>query len=248
MFFLRLKGGLGNQLFQVVYALDRASHDEVVWVDLSTYNDSFEDDYAGKNVEVDQIISDRRLRYFSLPLVLSKIFWKVVSKFEFLQIKCLDGYFYNASLYDKKSDYSDLLRFKFQNNYSKSDVLIHVRKGDYVNGVNSKVFYNCDVEYFSKAISLISTKVASPNFFVMTNDENWVLKNFDFIDYTFLPQTNSVDGFKEMCEFKNFIISNSSYSWWAAMFSGSRCVVAPRLWYLTQSNEDLYPSGWILID
>ena len=49
---------------------------------------------------------------------------------------------------------------------------------------------------------------------------------------------------------KHNIISNSSYSWWAAWLNSNtnKTVIAPSKWF-TESKplDDLYPNNWIII-
>ena len=56
-----------------------------------------------------------------------------------------------------------------------------------------------------------------------------------------------------MTKCKDFIIANSTYSWWGAWISDSidKKVIAPKKWFgvnnQNKSIEDLFPSDWILI-
>lgn len=48
---------------------------------------------------------------------------------------------------------------------------------------------------------------------------------------------------------KNFIISNSSFSWWAQYLStnNNRIVYAPSRWYTNNRKVDIYQQNWRLI-
>jgi hypothetical protein len=49
---------------------------------------------------------------------------------------------------------------------------------------------------------------------------------------------------------KHNIISNSSYSWWAAWLNSNpeKSIVAPSEWFTDPKPlDDLYPKNWILI-
>jgi len=48
---------------------------------------------------------------------------------------------------------------------------------------------------------------------------------------------------------KHFILSNSSFSWWAQYLSRNdhKVVVAPQVWNLKNDNRDIYEEDFILI-
>ena len=73
-----------------------------------------------------------------------------------------------------------------------------------------------------------------------------------FISY-FWDQTcgTEIEDFISLAECKEQIISNSTFSWWAAYLSGGK-VVAPKEWFAGAlakrcTTKDLLPENWILI-
>lgn len=257
MIILRLKGGLGNQLFQYVYSVIMARENETIVIDISFYQRRFDSDYAGAEMLLDQIVNysvGNKIVFKNFGPVVGKLFWKI-SKYiqsfsKIINIKILDGYFTNSNLYPRNYDYNKLLTLVPASGFSlttSNSVLIHVRKGDYTNLVNSQIYFNCDVDYFKKCVQYFDGILTDPKFYIMTNDKTWVKENLNFIkNFQIIDIDDSLESFRVMNLFSNFIISNSTFSWWPAFLSKSSNVCAPAKWYLDNNkNLNLYPDNWI---
>lgn len=137
-------------------------------------------------------------------------------------------------------------------------VAIHVRKGkDYA----ERVWYQntCPVEYYYKAIQLISKKVNHPKFYVFTDNPEWVKEHFKDFTYT-LVEGNPASGWGShfdmqlMSLCKHNIISNSTYSWWSAFLNAypNKIVVVPKVWFNPDScteftSERILCKDWLAV-
>ena len=161
----------------------------------------------------------------------------------------IEGFWQNPDFFD---DFKDQIRedFVFRCKDEKprpqrheilgcSDaVCVHVRRGDYLEKAGSHLGF-VGLEYFEQAIRWIQERVAFPHFFVFSDDIMWCESNLRFsLPHTFVssPVLQKGDTSYEMflmslC--KHFIISNSTYSWWAAWLSKSdlKLVVTPERWF-----------------
>lgn len=155
-----------------------------------------------------------------------------------------------------KSEISDESKTLLSHIQSCNSVCVHVRLGDYLAPEWKDKLYICNEEYYQKAINLISSKVENPVFFIFSNrhkDITWLKENYDLkgnIVYVDLSNPDYAD-LKLMYSCKHFIMSNSTYSWWA-QFLGSdkdKIVVAPSRfnnipkWDMT----DIYQDNWNII-
>jgi hypothetical protein len=130
---------------------------------------------------------------------------------------------------------------------------IHVRRGDYVsNAAANKRYGLCSLEYYQKAIQFISERIVAPTFFVFSDDPQWARENILTGHKTFYISHNqgekSWEDFRLMTECRNFIIANSTFSWWAAWLGANvrGTVIAPRRWTLDPvGTDDPVPSRWI---
>lgn len=134
----------------------------------------------------------------------------------------------------------------------EESVCISIRRGDFI--TNKKYYsehYICDDTYFYNAIDLMNNKVKNPIYIVFSDDIKWVKENMIFPKNTFFEEGNDPvwEKLRLMSNCKYFIISNSSFSWWAQFLSSykNKIVIAPKKWNKKNNNKDLYDDKWILV-
>lgn len=141
-------------------------------------------------------------------------------------------------------------------------VCLHIRRGDYLNE-KWKCLQVCDFEYYNNAVNVILERTVDPTFFIFSNTHDdlvWIRKNYHFYDKRNGKQIKAIyidlnnpdyEELRLMYSCKHFIISNSTFSWWAAYLSDNdnKIVCAPKRWNLAMDNGDnVYLDGWIKID
>lgn len=143
-------------------------------------------------------------------------------------------------------------------------VSIHVRFGDYLDSKNSQLFVIQDIDYYQQAIAEIKRRIPNPVFHIFSNDIDKArqmlapLLSSPTLSSPLLssPLLSSPPDLIDMCMMahcKHAIISNSTFSWWAAWLSKTTdsIVIAPKKWYIpddmNQQTKDLIPSNWIRI-
>ena len=134
---------------------------------------------------------------------------------------------------------------------SVNAVCVHVRRGDYV---DNQLFNSSSLDYFYKAARHINENSNRPHFFVFSDDPEWCKENVKFEqDFTVVDYQTNKKKFKEdlqlMSSCNHFIMSASSFSWWAVWLSHKRdnIIVAPDPWFLKSYNDvgDLVSKDWI---
>lgn len=255
---VRLRGGLGNQMFQ--YATARSlSLKTCVKLEL----DGSELGKGGQRA--------LGLNYFSLPTeirvnnsVLSKYIRRLsITRTSFREKKFgfddrfkllrspvdLAGYFQSEKYFVEHRQ--DILRdFTLKAEYVEnikalsekhipvdSAISLHVRRGDYTNNKNRDLYAQLGEQYYNQAIHLIKQRTSGPHTLcVFTDDVNWVTENLN------LPQgskiisqytSHDIEDLMLMSQCSHHIIANSTFSWWAAWLnpSATKVVVAPRQWF-----------------
>jgi len=138
---------------------------------------------------------------------------------------------------------------------SCESVCVHVRRGDYV-----KLKWNeaCSYGYYERAIKFMKEKLTSPLFYFFSNthdDIEWIKSNWEFQDANIKYVDLSNPDYEElrlMYSCKNFIIANSSFSWWGAYLAGNKdkIVCAPSKWLFEIPTEksNIIPPNWNIIN
>lgn len=138
-------------------------------------------------------------------------------------------------------------------------VMVHIRRGDYVSNPATNEYHGtCGIDYYKKAISIITEKVPEPHLFVFSDDHAWVKENIKLGVPTTYVDHNGADKNYEDLRLMNLcqhhIIANSSFSWWGAWLSQNpnKIVIGPKKWFnnpkkKTTSAEDVLPESWTSI-
>jgi len=255
---VRLRGGLGNQMFQ--YATARSlSLKTGVKLEL----DSSELGKGGQRA--------LGLNYFNLPTeicinnsVLSKYIRRLSitrtsfreknfgfdDRFKLLREPVdLAGYFQSEKYFVEHRQ--DILRdFTLKDEYVEnikglsekhipidSAISLHVRRGDYTDNKNVDLYAQLGDQYYNDAINLIRQRTSGAHTLcVFTDDVNWVTKNLNLPqDSKIISQytKNDIEDLMLMSQCSHHIIANSTFSWWAAWLnpSATKVVIAPRQWF-----------------
>ncbi|WP_431191084.1 alpha-1,2-fucosyltransferase [Leptolyngbya subtilissima] len=140
---------------------------------------------------------------------------------------------------------------------NSNSICLHVRRGDYVSHPNANKFHGVKgIDYFDTAISLIAQTLTDIKIYVFSDDITWCIQNLKlefittFVEYEY-PHRKPNEYFRLMILCKHFIISNSSFSWWAAWLNQDpqKIVIAPKKWFNDPmiDTSDLIPDNWIAI-
>ena len=128
-----------------------------------------------------------------------------------------------------------------------SPIALHVRRGDYI--INSGNHPPCSIEYYRTALEKFDK---DREVLIFSDDPKWCKENELFSDDRFLisdTDDNRIDMcLMSMCS--DFIIANSSFSWWGAWLANRGTVIAPKKWFgvnLNHDTKDLIPDKWEVI-
>jgi hypothetical protein len=279
-----LSGGLGNQMFQYAAALSLATHHHAypLQIDLTEFQHYDLRTYALgcynlKNTDLLELENKTRiqriLKRFLPPqnIYREPHFHYDENFFNNNNEITLNGYF-QSEKYFKEIESEIRSQFTLKQPLSKKSaqekekitntpvsVSLHVRRGDYVNDKKTQNTHgNLSDDYYKKAIQkIISQHGTTAEFFIFSDEPDYIEKNFDFCPNKHIVKGNNEAPHEDMhlmscCN--HHIIANSSFSWWGAWLNPDKqkTVIAPKQWFspetLTQKSiKDLIPETWIQI-
>ena len=124
--------------------------------------------------------------------------------------------------------------------------VINVRRGDYLHYPN----YHPTVspEYIFKALELVPSK----QYLIASDDIPWCKEHLNLPNAIYLEGWKSHEQLWIMSMCHHFVISNSSFSWWAAYLSRhpEKIVIAPQTWFGPEAPQDwsyMYCKGWTIL-
>jgi len=127
---------------------------------------------------------------------------------------------------------------------STNSVCVSIRRGDFLNPKYSNTFYICDETYIKKAIEKAQQLINDPVFIFFSDDIEWVKSHIkiSFPSYYESGQDPIWEKMRLMYSCKHFIISNSTFSWWAQYLSRntSKIVISPDHWTNDPNRDPLH--------
>jgi hypothetical protein len=273
MIYLLLKGGLGNQLFQIFTLISFAMREKQNYLlpffsfckRKNTYWNTLLINLKGNitdynNIKYDKYYLEKEFNFNELEVL------DINSNF------LLDGYFQSYKYF--LNDYENICKLiyldEIKNNIipiynnlitnKNKTISVHFRLGDYK---NIQEFHPIlTYEYYYKALKYLIKSNENYNVLYFCEEVDKDVVEFiifrlkkQFVNINFIQCSFEVEDWQQMllmslCD--NHIIANSTFSWWGAYFNNrEKKVCYPSIWFgkkLEHHNlKDLFPSDWIEI-
>lgn len=152
-----------------------------------------------------------------------------------------ENVFFRLSLDSKNAEYMDRI-------INSESVCMHIRRGDYLNFPSLQV---CNYDYYYQGMKWILSCVRNPVFFVFSDDIDWVQDNYFFPGNVIYIKGKNISSIELhlMCSCKHFILSNSSFGWWAQALckNNEKYVVVPSPWYADGRRAAVYLEDFHII-
>lgn len=270
MIHCKLKGGLGNMMFQIAGALSIA-------IDKKTEANFFNLDdhllYLNRDIEYNPKLNYaedyKKINIFkklkSNPIssnlqIIRYPFHYETRSFLSSSDVLIDGFFQSEKyfLHNEESirahyEIDSFIKKYVENKYSdafsfRKLTSIHIRRGDYLSV--SKHHPPLGMNYFKQAIN--ETLDYTNRYVVFSDDIEWCKTKFQGNKFIFVDSEKDYVELYFMSLCNNHIISNSSFSWWGSWLNPNKNkkVICPKQWFgpaINESTVDLIPSEWIII-
>jgi hypothetical protein len=263
-----LMGGLGNQMFQIAMAYVYASHNHGA---LRLLRTKVEPD--GRDMYWDSTLI--RFRPYLVNTLPSLRLVYDPANHTYVKLPDLDatGIYFNGywqtpkyfeshraelrALFSPPQTTVSELRKKYKELLDIKDrvIVVHARRTDYLKSEHNIRYHGpLDVDYYKRAIQHIATHVKNPVFLLSSDDNMFWLDAIPSIPalqtspFYILADEDDVRTLALLQQFRQFVIANSTFSWWAAWLADAKIVCAPAKWYGPDGPsryEDLYDSSWV---
>jgi hypothetical protein len=150
------------------------------------------------------------------------------------------------SLFSPTKEFIDRIRTEIPVIFNTEVTVINVRRGDYL--IYQNYHPVVSPEYIFKALELVPSK----QYLIASDDIPWCKEHLNLPNAIYLEgwQVHEQLWIMAMCH--HFIISNSSFSWWAAYLSRhtGKKVIAPETWFGPEGPAtwaDMYCKDWTIL-
>ena len=260
--FVKLMGGLGNQMFQRAFGMALEARKHTVKFDASFFpkQNKRTMDIVEFKAETD-IIDKEELQWFvkedGMPFqpgllvpsgrTLYEGYFQSEKYFKAVEREVRDGF----ELKHPSDGFFFARRLLFETRFVPNEVVaIHVRRGDYVKPPFNQLFAQLGMDYYSKAIDLIEERVPEDKRYLVFGDEGSQKTEEEIASYVEKKGRvcHLMRNLKQSSEFNltdaeelvlmrkcsHQIIANSSFSWWAAWLNKNKDkeVIAPKTWFI----------------
>jgi hypothetical protein len=254
--YVQLSGGLGNQLFEIAAAYAHCSrtgrHLQIsrrTNCKRGTYWDTYTHKYAAFQAdpprESQHIWREPHFHYAPIPAAATQLSGYFQSSKYFADVSANIRALFDPPTDVKEAVHADLLTPTMK----EKGIVLHIRRGDYV----ALPQYHCILtpDYYRRVVTMAKERVPDGVVVVFSDDLNWC-RSLEWLQGAiFVDEPSDVRALYLMSQFRHYVLSNSSFSWWGAWLGEpAALVLAPNRWFGSagpQDCQDIYEPSWIRV-
>lgn len=226
---VKIKGGLGNQLFQYSFALYlKENYGLNVLLDISWFKDQKKrkfilPEFVNSRLDVTELknysMTTKVLNYRTEGFFTRKLLRKKLPP-----IRVYDGYWQNKVFAEELKKKDNLVNYFSKPIVDGEYYFIHVRGTDFK---SSKTHNIIEYSYYLKNLKLFSNK----KIFALTDDLNELNIINEKTDINFeIFNGNEKEAFNLIMHSNGGILSNSTFCWWPVFLSNKKNIIQPYNW------------------
>ena len=244
----RTIGGIGNNLFQLAFAIAQGKrHGVEVGFSGWKFAKYFQGDFSQAALPHMHPVAEQAFHHTP----------EFYGKLDYSQHIDFHGYFQSFKYWEGCEDlirrtfaftpeFATAVRNKDTRPFSKPVIALHLRRGDYVGNSN---YVNLTPTYYLSALEKQFPDWRNDNLLIFSDNQDYARLHFGCFANAFFAGGSEVEDLCLMSQCQRFITANSSYSWWGAWLSGSKEVVRPSTHFagglLARCDiKDFYPESW----
>jgi len=139
----------------------------------------------------------------------------------------------------------------------RESIAVHVRCTDRKTPENLKLYGEIPATYFEKGVEYIQQKKGKEVHLYVFSDDEVMAKKYipQHLPATFISNQitkDPIEDFYLMTQCKNLVMTNSTFSWWAAYLTKSAdpLIIVPARWYneAHYNYQDIYYPSWVKVE
>lgn len=246
---LGVKGNLGNSLFQIASTLSLGKkHKHEVsfpqWQHEHNFKNSLHHKYSVGPIK----LKEQHFHHYE---------WEIGDGNYDIDGWLQSEKYFDEKLVRKQFEFTDELlttvKKKAGTTFDKKTILISIRRGDFV---GNPVYFQVPIKYYLMAMMEHFPDWEERNIVVTSDDMDYCKLHFDCIDNVFFAE--DMGAIEQLCLgtlCDDFIISNSTFSWWQAWLGEKKDskVIRPLKNFDNQfafknDDKDYFPDRWTMFD
>ena len=174
---------------------------------------------------------------------------------------CLFGYFQSWRYLElvgieRRNEVREAIKLLATNpaSFHPRDIVIHVRRGDYLKSGTRKIHGILPYSYYSNAIAALRAVGQSGEVWAVSDERLSDLSELENEIGTSVTQVDATSPWTDLQTLitsPSLVIANSTFSWMAGwLHQGMRPVTAPRPWFFSKKidTSDLIPPHWYTVE
>lgn len=168
---------------------------------------------------------------------------------------------YEANFYVSNFKFKKSLKIpkELENFYKRKNIALHIRRGNFINTKKGPILHgSVPIKYYLNSISLLRSKLGDLKIIIFTDDKEWFqnnlknkITNYVLFDEKYRSYSND---FFLMSKCDHFILSNSTFAWWAAYIArlknNKSIVVLPKFYNrsVIENYRIPYDKDYFIVD